>query len=70
MAATPDVAMTLALLGTRFSSVGMMDSAPWSKRLPSNDDRCLMGNVGRSGRDGEGEGERSLTFIPAYTHSV
>lgn len=28
MAATPDVAMTLALLGTRLSSVGMMASAP------------------------------------------
>lgn len=28
IAATPDVAMTLALLGTRLSSVGMMASAP------------------------------------------
>lgn len=41
MAAIPDVAMTLALLGTRFSSVGMMLSAPWSNLLPSNDDKCL-----------------------------
>lgn len=41
MAATPDVAMTLALLGTRFSSVGMTLSAPWSNLLPRMDDKCL-----------------------------
>ena len=38
---TPDVAMTLALLGTRFSSVGMMLSAPWSNLFPRSDDKCL-----------------------------
>ena len=41
MAATPDVAMILALLGTRLSSVGMMLSAQWSNLLPSNVDRYL-----------------------------
>lgn len=41
MAAIPDVAMTLALLGTRFSSVGMTLSAPWSNLLPRIDDKCL-----------------------------
>lgn len=41
MAATPEVAMTLALLGTRLSRIGMVASAAWSKRLPSTDDRCL-----------------------------
>lgn len=39
--ATPDVAMTLALLGTRFSSMGMTLSAPWSNLLPRIDDKCL-----------------------------
>lgn len=43
MVATPDVAMTLALLGTRFSSVGITLSAPWSNLLPSSDDKCLTG---------------------------
>lgn len=52
MAATPDVAMTLALLGTRLSSVGMMLSAQWSNLLPSNDDRYL-----------EGWGERGVKVI-------
>lgn len=47
MAATPDVAMTLALLGTRLSSVGMTLSAPWSNLLPRMDDRCL--SVERAG---------------------
>lgn len=42
MAATPDVAMTLALLGTRLRRVGMMASAAWSNRLPSTDERWLM----------------------------
>ena len=41
MAATPDVAMILALLGTRLRSVGMMLSAQWSNLLPSNVDRYL-----------------------------
>lgn len=41
MAATPEVAMTLALLGTRLRRMGMVASAAWSKRLPSTDDRCL-----------------------------
>lgn len=41
MAAMPDVAMTLALLGTRLRRIGMMASAAWSKRLPSTDDRWL-----------------------------
>lgn len=43
IAATPDVAMTLALLGTRLSSVGMMASAPWSNLFPSSEDTCLRG---------------------------
>lgn len=43
MVATPDVAITLALLGTRFSRMGMMLSAPWSNLLPSNDDKYLRG---------------------------
>lgn len=42
MVATPEVAMTLALLGTRLRRVGMMASAAWSNRLPSTDDRWLM----------------------------
>lgn len=41
MAAIPDVAMTLALLGTRFSRVGMTLSAAWSNLLPRIDDKCL-----------------------------
>lgn len=41
MTAVPDVAMTLALLGTRLSRVGMRLSAAWSNLLPSNDDKCL-----------------------------
>lgn len=41
MTAVPDVAMTLALLGTRLSSVGMTLSAAWSNLLPSNEDKCL-----------------------------
>lgn len=42
IAATPEVAMTLALLGTRLRRVGMMASAVWSNRLPSTDDRWLV----------------------------
>lgn len=41
MAAIPDVAIILALLGTKLSSVGMMLSAPWSNLFPSSEDRCL-----------------------------
>lgn len=41
MAAMPDVAITLALLGTRLSSVGIRVSAQWSNLLPSNVDRYL-----------------------------
>lgn len=41
IAATPDVAMTLALLGTRLSNVGIIDSAPWSNLLPRTEDKCL-----------------------------
>lgn len=50
MVATPDVAMTLALLGTRLSRVGMMLSAPWSNLFPSMDDRCLTAAGGRKER--------------------
>lgn len=46
MAATPDVAMTLALLGTRLRRGGMMASAAWSKRLPSTADRWLQATGG------------------------
>lgn len=46
MTAVPDVAMTLALLGTRLSSMGMMLSAAWSNLFPSNDDKCLQNNKG------------------------
>lgn len=49
MVATPDVAMTLALLGTRLSSVGMTLSAPWSNLLPRMDDKCLL-TIQQSGR--------------------
>lgn len=41
MTAIPDVAMTLALLGTRFSRVGMTLSAAWSNLLPRIDDKYL-----------------------------
>lgn len=41
MAAIPDVAITLALLGTKLSSVGIMLSAPWSNLFPNTEDRCL-----------------------------
>lgn len=41
MAATPEVAMILALLGTRWSRTGTVASAAWSKRLPSTEDRWL-----------------------------
>ena len=41
MAAMPDVAITLALLGTRLSSVGIRVSAQWSNLFPSNVDRYL-----------------------------
>lgn len=41
MAATPEVAMTLALLGTRLRRIGMVASAAWSNRLPSTNDRWL-----------------------------
>lgn len=53
MAATPEVAMILALLGTRWSRTGTVASAAWSKRPPSTDDRWL--------RDGGAVGERSVT---------
>lgn len=43
IATTPEVAMTLALLGTRLSSVGMMASAPWSNLFPNIADTCLRG---------------------------
>lgn len=39
MAAMPEVAMTLALLGTRLRRMGMMASAAWSKRAPRTEDR-------------------------------
>lgn len=42
MVAMPEVAMTLALLGTRLRRVGMMASAAWSNRLPSTNDRWLV----------------------------
>lgn len=42
MAATPEVAITLALLGTRLRRIGMVASAAWSKRLPSTEDRWLQ----------------------------
>lgn len=45
MAATPELAMTLALLGTRLRRMGMVASAAWSKRLPSTDDRWLRGRA-------------------------
>ena len=54
MAATPDVAMILALLGTRLRSVGMMLSAQWSNLLPSNVDRYLERR--------EARGERAVTW--------
>ena len=41
-AATPEVAMILALLGRRFSSTGMVASAAWSNPLPSSKDRWLQ----------------------------
>lgn len=41
MTATPEVAMTLALLGTRLRRIGMVASAAWSNRLPSTNDRWL-----------------------------
>lgn len=63
MAATPDVAMTLALLGTRLSSVGMMVSAPWSKRIPNTEDRCLGGG----GRGGDREINHCETADAAAT---
>lgn len=47
MAAMPEVAMTLALLGTRLRRMGMVASAAWSKRLPSTDDRWLEGTADR-----------------------
>lgn len=50
MAATPEVAMTLALLGTRLRRIGMVASAAWSKRLPSTDDRWLQNNEDTSAR--------------------
>lgn len=37
----PEVAMTLALLGTRLRRIGMVASAAWSNRLPSTNDRWL-----------------------------
>ena len=37
----PEVAMILALLGTRLRRMGMVASAAWSNRLPSTDDRWL-----------------------------
>ena len=40
-AAMPEVAMILALLGTRLRRMGMVASAAWSNRLPSTDDRWL-----------------------------
>lgn len=42
----PDVAMTLALLGTRFSKVGMTLSAPWSNLFCRRADRCLRRRTG------------------------
>jgi hypothetical protein len=41
MAAMPDVAITLALLGTRLSSVGIRVSAQWSNLLPISVDKYL-----------------------------
>lgn len=41
MTAMPEVAMTLALLGTRLRRIGMVASAAWSNRLPSTNDRWL-----------------------------
>lgn len=43
IAAMPEVAMTLALLGTRLSSVGIIASAPWSNLFPNTKDTCLRG---------------------------
>lgn len=42
MAAAPDVAMTLALFGTRLSRVGITLSAPWSNLFRRTEDRCLV----------------------------
>lgn len=42
MAAIPDVAMTLALFGTRLSRVGITLSAPWSNLFRRTADRYLV----------------------------
>lgn len=55
MAAIPDVAMILALLGTRLSSVGMTLSAPWSNLLPRRDDKCLSTNQQRGQKTHTGQ---------------
>lgn len=61
-AATPEVAITLALLGTRLRRIGMVASAAWSNRLPSTEDRWLESRA----EQGEHQSSSHLCFVATY----